>query len=162
MEWDMRIGQAQDALNDLRSALRLRSFLYSQKDRYSRGQRENNKSHTLIQRCESRVLLFVKTYRRAREAIESLSRPLSRSGWEGQLPALNDGDVKGMTETALRDAEEPEGTKRSEGHRELSWIWTTLGAGTQVMEDAALNDCKWDVSTFTSMNAELLTCRRSN
>lgn len=157
LEWELRVAQANDALDGLRHALRLRSHLYSDKDRFSRGQRMQTRSRTVISRCESRVQAFTKTYRVARLALVGLARRLDKPGWEMDCPELKDDDVRGMTERSLREADTTEAeraarrlaqasrpgsggrpTRAEQGA--LSWIWTNIGVGAQVVGDEGLND----------------------
>ena len=94
------------------------------------------RSRNVIQRCQNRVDACATKYRVARAALEGLACRVDKVGWERMFPILHDSDVRGMTEAALRGTEEGAG----EGRRTLTWIWTTLGVGAQVGEDAGLQD----------------------
>lgn len=153
MEWDLRHAQANDALNELRAALRLRSYLYRDKDRFQRGQRMQTRSRGVIQNCQDRVDGSALKYRVARDALVHLSRRLNNLGWEAALPVLKDTDVRGMTEAALRGEEESIG----EGRRTLTWIWTTLGVGAQVGGDEGLQDGTRDCSKISITNIPIYT-----
>ncbi|KAF9462252.1 hypothetical protein BDZ94DRAFT_1322782 [Collybia nuda] len=125
MEWKLRIPQANDALDDLREGLRLRAYLYIDKDRFQRGQYHNTRSRGIIDRVQVKINAAVLKYRVARNALLSLSGILGKVGWEIEFPPLLDRDVKQLSGD---DTE-------SEGHRSLSWIWTHLGDKSQLNEE---------------------------
>jgi hypothetical protein len=131
MEWGLRHAQASDALNELRDGLRLRSYLYIDKDRFQRGQRQNTRSRTIIQRADAKVQASATKYRVARSALMSLARTLSKVGWDTGFPQLATRDVRGIA-VGLEDD--------TEGRRTLSWIWTRLGVAAQVAGDQYLHD----------------------
>lgn len=121
IEWELRTAQANDSLDDLREALRLRSYLYIDKDRFQRGQRANTRSRSIIARVEAKVVASSTKYRAARQALLHLSTPLAKVGWQKLFPELRTIDIRG-----LKDSEEvvSGSTARiSEGRRTLSWIW---------------------------------------
>lgn len=131
IEFQLREAQAHDALNELRQALRLRAFLYMDKDRFKVGQRPNTRARSVIQRCDTRVDACATRYRVAHAALVALGPRLGKIGWEAQLRPLLASDVRGMTEAALGD---------TEGRRTLTWIWTSLGVGSGLTEEAGLED----------------------
>lgn len=135
MEWDLRFAQANDALEDLRSALRLRSYLFIDKDRFQRGQRANTRSQTLISRTQAKVSASAEKYNVARQAMISLNRILCKVGWQRSFPELRSGDIRG-----LKESQETGAVRPSEGHRTLSWIWTRLGDGSTATEDEDLQE----------------------
>jgi hypothetical protein len=131
LEWALRHAQANDALNELRHGLRLRSYLYIDKDRFQRGQRQNTRSRTIIQRADIKVQSSATKYRVARHALVNLALTLSRVGWETSLPRLADKDIRGIS--AGLEGE-------TEGRRTLSWIWTRVGVAVQATGDQHLHD----------------------
>ncbi|TFK60138.1 hypothetical protein BDN72DRAFT_872951 [Pluteus cervinus] len=131
IEWRLRTAQAHTALDELRRSLRLRSFLYIDKDRFSRGQRQNTRSITLIERAQVKVDAAAAKYRTAREAITKLGARLKKVGWEKEYPCLMKDDVQPLRVEMNRDVEKKKKKKKdkevaSEGRRKVSWIWGTL------------------------------------
>ncbi|KAG6848454.1 hypothetical protein H0H93_016828 [Arthromyces matolae] len=134
MEWELRTAQAGDALSQLRDALRLRSYLYMDKDRFQFGQRQNTRSRSLISRVEARKTGAVVKYRTARTALQRLSGALGKVGVDAAFPELRDQDIK-----SLRDRDGLRvGGRPSEGRHEMSWIWKRLG--TLEKENELLQD----------------------
>ena len=134
-EWRLRHAQANDALNDIRHNLRLRSHLYKFKDSFVRGQRSNTRSRGTIQRVQDKVDTAARKYQIAHAALLSLApRAVEAVGehpqWEHVLKWMNvEQDLKSMTEA---------GYDLKEGRRKLSWIWLTPGvaADAEGEEDA--------------------------
>ncbi|KAF8065143.1 hypothetical protein FPV67DRAFT_1419520 [Lyophyllum atratum] len=124
MEWDLRNAQASDALAELRDGLRLRSYLYMDKDRFQRGQRHNTRSRGIIDRTEVRITAAASKYRAARKAIGGLAASLGKFGWEDVYQELKDRDIRALSEEDITKVRRP---GPAEGHRELSWIWKKLG-----------------------------------
>jgi hypothetical protein len=148
MEWGLRHAQANDALNELRNGLRLRSYLYIDKDRFQRGQRRNTRSRTIIQRADVKVQSSATKYRVARSALMSLARTLNKVGWDTSLPHLADKDVRGIS-VGLEG--------ETEGRRTLSWIWTRLGVAVQATGDHHLHDgvCSLIFKEFRSLKQDI-------
>jgi hypothetical protein len=64
-EWDHRIAQANDALNEIRDNLCLRTHLYKFKDRFVRGQRPNTRSRSTIKRIDEAIAISATKYETA-------------------------------------------------------------------------------------------------
>jgi hypothetical protein len=139
LEWELRQAQAQDALHELHDSLRLRSYVYMDKDRFQRGQRRNTRSRGIIDRLEVKVNAAAAKYRAARQAISTLASPLNQVGWAINFPILNASDIKGLTDTSTpehyrrrtdtsRGSRQDRNFRESEGHRDISWIWKQLGS----------------------------------
>ena len=149
VEWMLRVPQANDALDALRDGLRVRSFLYMDKDRFQRGQHANTRSRGVIARVEAKIAAAAATYTAAREALISLSTPLGQIGCETSFPHLKPSDIRGLVdpEDQSRNRHVP-GQKRSsktvpsEGHRTLSWIWTRIGDAS-VLDPKIIEDCEF-------------------
>ncbi|TFK59703.1 hypothetical protein BDN72DRAFT_873011 [Pluteus cervinus] len=142
IEWRLRTAQAHAALDELRRALRLRSYLYIDKDRFARGQHQNTRSLNLIQRTQVKVNAAAEKYRCSREAISSLSRSYDETGWEKEFPELQKGDIQGLRvdhDKPLKKKQKKD-EEESEGHRKVSWIWGALGDGEGVYDDEGLKD----------------------
>jgi hypothetical protein len=129
-EWQLRHAQANDALNELRDHLRLRSQLWKHKTRFEVGQRPNTRARNVIERCNAKINLDVKKYRTARASLVTLGRLLAIFGWEARLQPLEAGDVRELE--ADEDEGKTKGKKRqlNEGRRARSWIWQTPGLPT--------------------------------
>jgi len=125
-EWELREAQAQDALNDLRDNLRLRSHVYKDKDRFQQGQRRSTRSRDLINNLERRISAARDKYIAARNALQSLAGKLKKgTTWTRELRILTQGDI-----TPLVDDDLPahmRAPRESQGRRKLSWIWQRLG-----------------------------------
>lgn len=131
-EWDLRHAQANDALQDLRQNLQLRSHLYKYKDRFATGQQANTRANANISRVQRYISASTTRYRVARNALVSLAEHLAKSeSWKATLLELHDEDVRGMTV-----GEEGE----SEGRRTLSWIWKRGGELSRNNDN--LHECK--------------------
>ncbi|TFK63616.1 hypothetical protein BDN72DRAFT_872268 [Pluteus cervinus] len=140
IEWRLRSAQAYTALDELRRALCLRSYLYIDKDRFARGQNQNTRACGTIQRTEAKVKAAAAKYRSARVAIASLSKFYEGSTWEKDFPELQEGDVR-----ALQPEEDvmKKGRKKksvSEGKRKVSWIWGVLGSTDPKLDNKELLD----------------------
>jgi hypothetical protein len=132
-EWRLRFAQAEDALDDLRHGLRLRTHLYHKKDREARGVAENTRAAANIRRQQAKVNAAAQKYRVARKALEALAISTFSAGWDTKLPKLEDADIRGMGQAE-------DGV--SEGRRKVSWIWTNYTAVSQAGQDPSLNDCE--------------------
>jgi hypothetical protein len=136
-EWELRHAQALDALNEVRSHLRLRSHMYIYKDRNVRGQAASTRAQALIDGVELRKQASVEKYRRARKALLALSHRLDKSGWEICLPQLSDSDVR------------PMGDMERQGTGTISWIWLDSRADNSSSENERVQDCKSPRSRLT-------------
>ncbi|KAF8138624.1 hypothetical protein EV363DRAFT_1394065 [Boletus edulis] len=126
-EWKLREGQAHDALNELRQALRSRAYMLKFKDRFLRGQGANTRARNCLKSVEAKVNASAKKYRVAHHALVALGGLLGKVGWKNQLRHLADDDIRSMTD----GSEEV----RSEGRRRLSWIWLVCGYSENDTED---------------------------
>lgn len=128
-EWQLRVAQANDALHEIRSGLRLRSHLWKFKDRFTRGQRANTRSQGVINTCQARIKASVQKYKIAHRALVTLSDILGFVGWTATLRELDEArDVKGLTTSGFDEYDE------SMGRRELSWIWRVGNLATPGLE----------------------------
>ncbi|TFK60590.1 hypothetical protein BDN72DRAFT_779220, partial [Pluteus cervinus] len=136
VEWRLRSAQGHGALDELRRGLRLRSYLYIDKDQFSRGQHQNTRSRTHIQQAEFKVKAAVVKYRAAHSAIAILAPRIGEPDWHVEFPVLKDDDVCPLR----KDKKRP-----SEGRRKVSWIWGALGDGNigeDHVEDLRVEWCK--------------------
>lgn len=119
-EWKLRLAQAHDILDELRSHLLLRSQLYNTKDRHIRGQKQGTRSTAVISALEDKIKADASRYRKARAALLILGKALSKVGWDLMLRELNDGDVRGLSELY---------NNKTQGTVVTSWIWRVESAG---------------------------------
>ncbi|TDL13652.1 hypothetical protein BD410DRAFT_817279 [Rickenella mellea] len=118
LEWQLRLAQARDSLDDLRHNLHLRSFLAYDKYKNVRGIRPNTRSNGLITRANEKVKAAADTYSIARLALTSLGLGPDGATWENIVLPLRPVDIRPITEGL--DGE-------SEGQRSISWIWKVEG-----------------------------------
>ncbi|KAF9549373.1 hypothetical protein CPC08DRAFT_648216, partial [Agrocybe pediades] len=121
-EWEFRYAQAHEILNTLRGHLLLRSHMYKSKNLHSRGTRMQTRSLTLLNGVDNKITGCAKSYNEAHAALQRLSGPLGKVGWENELRPLLDSDVTGLTAS-------PENSNLGESHKRLSWIWKVHGTG---------------------------------
>ncbi|KAG1784916.1 uncharacterized protein HD556DRAFT_1435299 [Suillus plorans] len=131
-EWKLRQAQAHDALNELRSHLRLCSHIYKFKDKNLRGQAASTRAQNLIARVKAKKDAAVARYRCARQAIESLSCRLDEMGWEATLRPLRHEDIRPMGNFT---------GDRTQGTGTISWIWLTTDVDTSPSENESVQDC---------------------
>ncbi|KAF7783272.1 hypothetical protein Agabi119p4_2648 [Agaricus bisporus var. burnettii] len=120
-EWILREAQAKDALNSLRSHLRVDSYLHKYKQMHARGVSENTRSQILVKQNLARVKSAVIKYRKAYQALVALEGPLKKGlQWRNYLHPLEDKDVIGLPVAGV-----------GEGNRTLSWIWFASGVSRE-------------------------------
>ncbi|KAJ7271334.1 hypothetical protein B0H12DRAFT_972467, partial [Mycena haematopus] len=104
-EYRLRVGQAHEALYEVRRLLLVRTHLYKLKDTHSRGVRANMRSHDKIAALNNQVERVAAKYRAARAALVTLGRFLKRDEWQQTLRELKADDVRVCTDnspTAVR------------------------------------------------------------
>ncbi|KAF8545886.1 hypothetical protein OG21DRAFT_1386139, partial [Imleria badia] len=117
IEWKLHIGQAYDALEELRQVLRSRSYMLCFKDWFLRGQGANTWARNTLKLVDARIDASATKYRVAYSTLSALSPLLGKVGWQHAFCCLQDDDIRSMTE-GTED-------RPSEGQRRLSWIWIT-------------------------------------
>ncbi|KAJ7584477.1 hypothetical protein C8J56DRAFT_1005073 [Mycena floridula] len=122
VEWDLRFAQAHEALGEIRRQLLVRTQLWRYKDRNITGQKSSTRSQTVILGVDEKINIAKARYHKARKALAILETPLIKTQWKEVLQVLHDADV-----TALID----EDAMDKNGARELSWIWRTIGVGSE-------------------------------
>ncbi|KAJ7469942.1 hypothetical protein B0H11DRAFT_2159271 [Mycena galericulata] len=139
-EFQLRVGQAHEALDELRRLLLVRTQQYKYKDDNARGVAANTRASTAIQNVDERIRRTAATYRAARLALVALGPVLEETAWKHQLRVLAADDVRGRPRATFQDpqhklrhkkrrtAETVEAERRrKEEERPASWIWLSLG-----------------------------------
>ncbi|KAF8144857.1 hypothetical protein K438DRAFT_1992419 [Mycena galopus ATCC 62051] len=139
LEFQMRIGQADAALEELRRMLLVRTAKYQYKDDFTRGVAANTRAKTSIQGLDERIRRKAAQYRAARLALVSLGSRLHETEWKVRLRVLTPDDVRQRPRVTFSDpqhkarkkkkkrlegarATEEQRKKKAE-EREASWIW---------------------------------------
>lgn len=63
IEWELRIAQANDSLEAIRSHFHVQSSLYHYKDRFAWGQRALTRSQNLLKRSDDKIQAAALRYR---------------------------------------------------------------------------------------------------
>ncbi|KAJ7112861.1 hypothetical protein C8R43DRAFT_903440, partial [Mycena crocata] len=137
-EFRMRVGQANEALHEIRRQLLVRTHLYKAKDAFARGVRENMRSSGKIDVCNERVRRMAAQYRIARAALVVLGRAVKKYEWQATLKPLLDADCRGMPRATFADPERQKGA--SKRRRRLSWIWIAQAQVAKPGEPTAMNE----------------------
>ncbi|KAJ6458910.1 hypothetical protein C8R47DRAFT_994891, partial [Mycena vitilis] len=130
-EYRLRVGQAEEALHEVRRLLLVRTHLYQLKDTHSRGVRANMRSQDKITALNSQIQRAAAQYRAARVALVTLGRLLKEHEWQRTLQELKEDDVRGLPQSHKR---------RKKVHRPPSWIWMRVGALPDPSDTAAMNE----------------------
>ncbi|KAG1795019.1 uncharacterized protein HD556DRAFT_1442348 [Suillus plorans] len=80
IEWELRIAQAGDALDDIRRSLRLRDYMYTFKWNWIHGQSANTCVQNALGRVEARAAAAANKYCAAHAALSSLAPVLNKKG----------------------------------------------------------------------------------
>lgn len=116
LEFDLRIPQASEALDDLRAGLQVRAHIFKVKDRFVRGQAANTRARSTLDGIQAKIDRYVLEYRVAYGALCILGPLLGETSWrESYLPLQNE-DIRDLSEGKAN---------QTEGRREISWIWRT-------------------------------------
>ena len=129
-EKELRFGQLQDFLDDLRRARRIRRGLvtFHKVQLAGEGQKIQTKSRSAMQTVQDRIDKSARRYRVARTALLQLD---PGGDWEGVYLPLTEADNRGP-------GKEPEEVAASDGQYTSSWIWrsiTTAVSPDEVNED---------------------------
>ncbi|KAJ7130028.1 hypothetical protein C8R43DRAFT_896340 [Mycena crocata] len=153
-EYRLRVGQANEALDEIRRQLLVRTHLYKVKDAYSRGVRENMRSGDKIELCNDRIRRMTAQYRAACAALVVLGPVLQKDEWERVLKPLLDADIRGMPRATFGDPERQKATRHRNRRRvtkkrkvtkkaqplPVSWIWIAQAQQPKPGEPTAMNE----------------------
>ena len=132
VEWKLWMAQACEALDQIRHHLQIRTHVFKFKDHFVCGQGANTRARDAIGTIQATIDNNRDTYRVARSALASLGHVLRYTNWESQFPVLMDSDIRGIS-----DGEEGQ----SEGRKQLSWIWISMGVTGEDDGNLHLRDC---------------------
>jgi len=128
IERELRFGQLDDALNELRRVRRIRRGLvtFHKVQLSGEGQKTQTKSRAVMHTIQERINQAVRRYLVARDALLRLD---PSGTWQELYLALNDSDNRGP-------GKEPDEVSASDGQYTPSWIWllnpnATTGDPTQ-------------------------------
>jgi hypothetical protein len=159
----LRFATANEALEELRRQLHMRTFASKYKKRNVRSQGPYTRMKTLQLQIENKISTARDRYRTSWQAFLSLR---GKGVWEETLRELVAGDIRAMNERMLT-AEEAEANRRmralagvsddedrnidvapsriidvGEGHRTLSWIWYSVqGAEVEMDVSGTMHAC---------------------
>ncbi|KAJ6608385.1 hypothetical protein B0H10DRAFT_2068058 [Mycena sp. CBHHK59/15] len=134
-EYRLRVGQANEALHEIRQQLLVRTHMYKYKDKNIRGGRSNMRSKHKIDAVDDRIRRAATQYRAARGALVSLGKVLDEHGWKVTLKELKDDDIRARPRSSFADPERQRGVRgrgakrvrlgKKRVVRPLSWIWVS-------------------------------------
>ncbi|KAJ7020126.1 hypothetical protein C8F04DRAFT_1275478 [Mycena alexandri] len=164
---DLRQAQVGDALRELRSNLRTRTFAHQFKRKNMGGQGMWTKSRTLLDGIEDGIRVAAACYRAGWAGLLALRGP---GEWQTVLQELRQEDIKGINEQAMNDEEKEDNRKArllagltgdgsedvdeygeaveltvlynletGEGRRVASWLWYAATGPTEVDSDGKLH-----------------------
>ncbi|KAJ7265087.1 hypothetical protein C8J57DRAFT_1622132 [Mycena rebaudengoi] len=142
-EYRLRVGQAHEALDELRRLLLVRTHLYSKKDFQTMGVKRKTRSQGVIETLTDQIQRTAEQYRGARQVLVTLGRVLGVFDWQVALKPLLADDVHSIPKAHFGDPERQAGRKskkkksskrRKVKHASVSWIWLAAGSGGEEEE----------------------------
>ncbi|KAJ7581288.1 hypothetical protein C8J56DRAFT_793853 [Mycena floridula] len=128
-EWKLRTAQANDALDAVRTCLRLKGYLFRERRTNVSGVSANTRSQKAVANAQQKILRFQKRYNVAFQALASLAPLLEKDPtWKLFFRPLVDEDVQPLPADRLT----------GEKDISLSWIWKMPGVADT--DDAAVHD----------------------
>ncbi|KIK18133.1 hypothetical protein PISMIDRAFT_110102, partial [Pisolithus microcarpus 441] len=128
-ERELRIGQANDCLDQLRTDLGNKAMLYWQNFRTANSTREGTRTKKEIQKVVARVNKHVRSYQRARQAILRLDTDANMAGKYQEI----------LPEDLPVSKEVMEENRFGQGTSKLAWFWVMDGGKSQLnVEDGGL------------------------
>ncbi|KAF7367039.1 CxC2 domain-containing protein [Mycena sanguinolenta] len=150
-KYRLRVGQASEALHEIRRLLLVRTHLYKMKDTHSRGVRANMRSSDKISALNDQIKRAAASYRTAHGALGHLGQKLERNEWSWTLQLtllqlLKEDDVWGLPQAQFHDPERKDKKKKKRAKKDkkpprpISWIWLSRGEEWKPGDDAAMNE----------------------
>ncbi|KAJ7581672.1 hypothetical protein C8J56DRAFT_1006010 [Mycena floridula] len=129
LEWRLRTAQANDAVDAIRTCLRLRGYLWRDRRTNVEGVAAGTRSMRAIATAEAKIAKFKSRYSLAFEALQVLAPILGKDpSWTRFLRRLMDEDIRPL----------PADRVTGEKDVSLSWIWKMPGVDDT--DDAAVHD----------------------
>ncbi|KAI6011619.1 hypothetical protein EDC04DRAFT_2509080, partial [Pisolithus marmoratus] len=125
-ERELRIGQANDCLDQLRTDLGNKAMLYCQNFRTANSTREGTQTKKEIQKVVTRVNKHVRSYQRARQAILRLDPDGNNAEKYQEI----------LPEDLVVSKEVTEENRFGQGTSKLAWFWVTDGEKSQLNVEA--------------------------
>ncbi|KAJ7578945.1 hypothetical protein C8J56DRAFT_796995, partial [Mycena floridula] len=128
-EWKLRTAQANDALDAIRTCLRLKGYLFRERRTNVTGVSANTRSMRAVANAEKKIIGLTKRYTIAYQALWSLALLLKKDiTWKLHFHPLADQDVRPL----------PADRVTGEKDVSLSWIWKMPGIADT--DDAVIHD----------------------
>jgi hypothetical protein len=134
-EWSLCFAQANNALNNCRSQIRLCHQLYQFKVQHLHGQGPNTHACKTLDMVKERLTLSHAKYASACEALVSLAHHLDRIGWEHKLQPLKKAHLRPIGDF----------DQQMQGTTIMLWIWLTQGISSD--DTKGMQECK-SISLF--------------
>jgi hypothetical protein len=131
-ELELRIGQANDALEDLRVALGEKAVLYRKTLRSANSVVTGTRSKKLIEQVNSRMNKHVRRYLRARKVIHKLSTDPATLAKYKDIAVTDLSVNKDVTEE----------NRFGQGSDKLAWFWAMGRPDELGHDDAWMNECQ--------------------
>ncbi|KAJ7079804.1 hypothetical protein B0H15DRAFT_953890 [Mycena belliarum] len=148
-ELQLRVGQAHEALHDLRHQLLVRTWAYQYKDTQVANNRDIMRSVSKIQGIDEQIKRATATYHVARKALEVLGPRVGQMEWASVLRVLHPDDVRQMPASSFRrpggakkrkESARQKKKRRTESARPISWIWLADGSAADADRNRAMNE----------------------
>jgi hypothetical protein len=131
-ELELRKGQANDCLEKIRFSLGHKAIIYRQHFRSADSVWTGTRSKQEAQRCRLKIEKLVRSYQRARAAMERL-------GVDEDTLARTYQEI--LPEQLSVDKEVTEENRFGQGSDKLAWFWRVNGA-RESQQDAWMNECE--------------------
>ncbi|KAK0490084.1 hypothetical protein EDD18DRAFT_1465849 [Armillaria luteobubalina] len=97
-EWELRIAQAEEALDVIRRKVILETYVMKHKDKYTHGQRQGTKSSRLLGDEKGSKERSIAAYNRAYLSLCALEQPLEKTAWRNHYRYLEKEDTYPLNE----------------------------------------------------------------
>ena len=161
MERDLRLGQCQDALSQLRHHLHSRARILKDKYVNVRHQIPNTRSRSLLDRVSTKIDALASKYKTAYASLLVLDSDVNAK-WRSELQPLHQHDIRSMAGDDLMPSNSTQQSKitpgcsslpggiPSEGNRTVSWIWR--GALDDDWSTPGFHECVYSTMNSTSFS----------
>ncbi|KAG1855591.1 hypothetical protein F4604DRAFT_1883229 [Suillus subluteus] len=128
LEWSLRYAQANNALNECHSHIRLQTQLLHFKAQNIHGQGANTRACKTVDTVEDHLAMSHAKYCHTHKALLALSTHIDHIGWQQSFQPLKKSDLRPMGDFG----------GQTQGTAIMSWIWLTHGVS--VDDCAGLQD----------------------